>query len=123
MDGSIFWDLPAVFGHVDPTTSLEMHYSMVPPELCGEVLGLGVGNICADPLFEDSTGDFSLKPDSPAINTGVNGLDMGAMVASGASISGEPPAVTYLTSATLTVDGPGITHYIITFDTLDNVFV
>jgi hypothetical protein len=55
--------------------------------------------------------DFSLREGSPAIATGPNGLDMGALVPAGASISGEPPRFTTLRDATLTIDGPGITHY------------
>jgi hypothetical protein len=36
---------------------------------------------------------------------------MGAYVPAGAAICGEPDQITYQTSATLTVGGPGITHY------------
>jgi hypothetical protein len=71
----------------------------------------GIGNINADPLFVNYDSDFRLRPGSPAIATGPNGLDMGALVPGGASISGEPPGVTPRTSVVLTVDGPGITHY------------
>ncbi len=55
--------------------------------------------------------DLSLRPGSIAMGTGPNGLDMGAAVPPGASISGEPPSPTSQTGATLTVGGPGITHY------------
>ncbi|MBN2271683.1 MAG: lamin tail domain-containing protein, partial [Sedimentisphaerales bacterium] len=72
----------------------------------------GVGNIDADPLLVDvAGGDFGLKPDSGAVGTGSWGLDMGASVPAGAAISGEPYAITYRRSATLSVGGPGITHY------------
>ena len=40
------------------------------------------------------------------MGTGPNGLDMGSQVAQWASISGEPPANTAQTTATLTVGGP-----------------
>jgi hypothetical protein len=46
---------------------------------------------------------FSLSPGSPGIGTGPNGLDQGAVVPRGASISGEPAGSTPLDSATLSV--------------------
>ena len=79
----------------------------------------GVGNINADPLFI-STADLtaanirqklSLQPGSPCVGTGPNGIDMGAVVPSGASISGAPTSTTTNTSATLHVAGPGIWAY------------
>lgn len=105
--------------------------------------GAGSGNVVADPLlkhipqlsetyFTNWTDAqvmrdwFSLLPGSPALGTGPNGLDQGADVPSGASISGEPAATTTETSATLTVGvdrtgsgipasgwpaGSGYTHY------------
>jgi hypothetical protein len=51
---------------------------------------------------------FSLQPGSPAIGTGPGGRDMGAIVKSGVSISGEPKGVIDQTVATLTV-GPNRT--------------
>ncbi|MCX5685252.1 MAG: hypothetical protein NT049_16455, partial [Planctomycetota bacterium] len=48
---------------------------------------------------------------SPAVGTGPNGLDMGALVAAGASIGGVPFSTTWLTSLTLTVGGPDILAY------------
>ena len=127
VDGCIFWDLPIVFENVDqntdgspgPMTDLEMHYSLVSLERCddviaqrpGTILDLGTGNICGAPHFVDDLDDFALRFGSPALGTGPNGLDMGAMVPAGASISGEPAVVTYLTSASLTVGGPKISDY------------
>ena len=70
-----------------------------------------------DFLFEDariidpSSGNFALGLGSPALGTGPNGLDMGSQVAIGASISGEPSALTSSTDATLTIGGPGILRY------------
>ncbi|MHC4570689.1 MAG: lamin tail domain-containing protein [Planctomycetota bacterium] len=109
LDGDIFWDNNDLFENefgADPNIivnrciiSAEMHY-------------LGVDNLDADPLFVDEdSNNFRLKAISPAIGAGINGLDMGAYVPSGASVSGEPNGQTYHTDATLTVDGPGITHY------------
>ena len=79
----------------------------------------GSANLNADPLLVSVTGVDSsnfrtllaLQPDSPCHSTGPNGLDMGADVPSGASISGEPPALTNLRDASLRVAGPGIWAY------------
>ncbi len=57
------------------------------------------------------TNDFALRSGSPAVGTGPNGLDMGGLVPGGASISGEPPALTSANTATLTIGGPAITSY------------
>jgi hypothetical protein len=46
---------------------------------------------------------FSLLPGSPARGTGPNGTDKGGVIPFGASISGEPRALTSMTTATLTV--------------------
>ena len=69
---------------------------------------------------------FSLLPGSPARGTGPNGMDKGGVIPFGASISGEPRALTSMTTATLTVGlnrtgsgiptagfplGSGFTHY------------
>jgi hypothetical protein len=69
---------------------------------------------------------FSLRPGSPGLHTGPNGLDQGAIIPLGVSISGEPTATTSQTSATLTAgaarsgngipasgwaSGSGYTHY------------
>jgi hypothetical protein len=79
----------------------------------------GLGNLSSDPLFVDPTGitaenilqKLALQAGSPCRGTGPNGLDMGAVVSGGASISGEPEGVTSETSATLTIAGPGIWVY------------
>jgi len=107
VDGTIFWGAPEVFAGVEAATDLTVDNSMIPFEWHS----YGAGNIDADPLLVDDTGDFTLKPDSGAIGTGSWGLDMGASVPGGAAISGEPYAVTYRTDATLTVGGPGIVSY------------
>ncbi len=69
---------------------------------------------------------FSLLPGSPARGTGPNGTDKGGVIPLGASISGEPRALTSMTTATLIVGlnrtgsgiptagfplGSGFTHY------------
>jgi hypothetical protein len=79
----------------------------------------GIGNINADPLFVGTTNltaanirqMLALQAGSPCIGTGPNGLDMGALVPAGASLSGAPVGTTTNTSATLKVAGPGIWAY------------
>jgi len=129
LNSNIFWDIPQrIFGNVDVSdpynpsfmTDLEMHHTLVPPERAYDVIGerpgtimdLGINNIAADPLFTDPNDDLSLLSMSPAKRTGYNGIDMGADVPAGASISGGPVGgITYQTSVTLTVAGPAITDY------------
>jgi hypothetical protein len=55
--------------------------------------------------------DLSLRPTSPAKGTGPNGVDMGAQIPAGGTISGEPAGTTGATGATLTVGGPAIYAY------------
>jgi hypothetical protein len=107
LDGNIFWDVSLLFDEVIDTTELAVNHSIIPSEFHY----LGQGNIDANPLFVDPNGDFHLRLDSPTIGAGPWGLDMGAYVPSGAAICGEPGEITYRTEATLTVGGPGITHY------------
>jgi hypothetical protein len=107
LDGNIFWKTNTIFGELTASTKLVVNRSIVP----GEWHALGVGNLDADPLFVDPNGDFHLKGDSPAVGAGPWGLDMGAYVPGGAAICGEPAEITWRTDATLTVGGPGITHY------------
>ena len=80
----------------------------------------GVGNLSGNPLFASLAGpmtaqnirsNLSLLAGSPCLGTGPNGLDMGALVPAGASISGAPASPTTNTSATLPVSGPGIWSY------------
>ena len=79
----------------------------------------GLGNISIDPLFVSPSNltaanilqSLALQPGSPCLGAGPNGIDMGALVPSGASVSGAPTGTTTNTSATLTVAGPGIWAY------------
>jgi len=77
----------------------------------------GVGNLIQDPRLwntvdvTDPWTDFALRPGSPAIGAGFNGVDVGAMAGYLATIAGEPDATTWQTSATLTVGGPDIYGY------------
>ena len=125
MDGNIFYDVPKIFER--PTGSYPLPYptsivikNSIYPITTGEpVTWAANNNIVFDPNdpaqgprlanttnVTDPKVDFRLLPGSPAIDTGPNGLDMGALVPAGASISGEPNLPTWLTSATLTVGGP-----------------
>lgn len=112
LDGNILWGNAALFKHLyfntpgEANTDLTVHRSIMQGTNYP-----GIGNLNLDPLFVDATNDFHLRPGSPAIGTGPNGLDMGAYVPQWASISGEPLSPTPLTTATLRVGGPGITHY------------
>ena len=108
VEGNIFYDTPQVFGDLTEAIDLTLNRSIVP----ADVVSMGVGNLDLDPrVIDPAGGDFGLGAGSAAFGAGLGGLDMGAMVSAGASISGEPRSVTGETDATLTVDGPGITHY------------
>ena len=77
------------------------------------------GNLSGDPMLMDLIGvdytnirsKFALQHGSPCRGTGPLGLDMGALVAAGACISGTPPAVTNSHDASLRIGGPGIWAY------------
>jgi VCBS repeat-containing protein len=111
VESSIFANVPTLFDQVLPATQLTVHHSLVP----AAELNRGVGNLdiaSHDPrLANPAGGDFTLLAGSAAAGAGANGRDIGSAVPRWASISGEPAATTPLTSATLTVRGPGITHY------------
>ena len=113
VDSCIFDDVATPFAdfHVDHpewgTTQIAVHRSIIGDPW----LDLGQGNLDADPLFVERGSDFHLQPTSAAVGAGANGLDMGAFVPAGASISGQANEITWRTEATLTVGGPGVTHY------------
>jgi|GEM_PF-390353 len=112
IDSSIFWDVPVVFDLTvrpgAPSPELSVTNSILPQQWHG----YGTGNTAEDPRLSDpAAGSFRLLPGSPALATGPNGLDRGALVPGGATITGQPEALTGATSATLTVGGVGITHY------------
>jgi hypothetical protein len=118
-NGDIFWDNAATFEKAYTnhplwgSTTVIVNFSLAP---AAEMLR-GTGNRTGNPRFANAPHDLRLRPGSPAIGTGPNGLDMGAWAPPGASITGVPPSPTSLTSATLTVGGPGITHYKFRLDT------
>ena len=117
LDGNIIWNTPLIFENVNSdgtTTDLTVRHSI----LQTATVYPGIGNSNLDPQLLMTTGvtdprtQLVLLPGpGPAVGTGPNGLDMGANVPPGASISGEPPSPTWRTSATLTVGGPDIYAY------------
>jgi hypothetical protein len=122
LDGNIFWNPSGYsgtnFANLTAGVALTVDRSIL---WATDGLTNGAGNLNTDPRLANPnpatiTGqtvrrDLSLRAGSPAIGTGPNGLDRGGLVPAGASLSGEPASPTYATSATLTVGGPGITHY------------
>lgn len=76
IDGNIFAGSAPVLLDATAQTELTLHRSIVPAPL----VGLGVGNIAADPLLVDPYGgDFSVQRGSPALGAGPNGTDIGAV--------------------------------------------
>ncbi|MCA9264400.1 MAG: hypothetical protein KDA60_11150, partial [Planctomycetales bacterium] len=108
VDGNIFANTAVIFDEYVETTDIEMNNS------AGNAAAavFGTGNIIVDPLLADPANyDFNLLAGSPASGTGPNGVDMGALIPRGASISGEPPLITTETSATLAIGGPDLWGY------------
>jgi len=118
MNGNIMWDLRSTtpFTVFTNTTMFMVANDNI---IQGTNMTFG-GNSTNDPLFvnwqtgvtyQNIKSNLALLPASPAKGTGPNGLDRGALVPSGASISGEPIGTTTNTSATLKVAGPGLYAY------------
>ena len=83
LDGNIVIGFPEFFQERMAETEVVINRSIVPTELHSE----GVGNIDADPLFIDSFNrDYRLKIGSPAVGTGPNGSNIGALQDQPASI-------------------------------------
>jgi hypothetical protein len=119
-EGNIAWDLaPVIQTTPFPLYSSASSYLRVNYSLIQGNNWPGTGNSSADPMFVNTAGityanllsSLQLQPGSPAKSTGPNGLDMGAAVPAGASISGAPSGITASTGATITVGGPGIWVY------------
>lgn len=119
LNGNLVWDLagsPLALNFTNAIMSFTVNRTLIEGTNWP-----GIGNLGADPRFVNAASNaitwqnirsnLVLRPSSPALGAGPNGLDMGAIVPAGASISGEPPPVTCVTNATLTIAGPGITHY------------
>jgi hypothetical protein len=120
-EGNIAYDLhPLIQTDPFPLFSPADSFLVVRQSLIQGNLWPGPGNLTNDPMFVNLAGpmtyqnirsNLSLLPGSPAIGAGPNGLDMGALVPAGASISGEPMGTTTNTTAMLRVAGPGIYAY------------
>lgn len=118
MNGNIMWDLrsstPFLY-FTNGTMFMVANQNIVQ----GTNMAFG-GNSSANPLFVNMAGpmtylniksNLSLALNSPARGTGPNGLDRGALVPGGASISGEPIGTTTNDWAVLNVAGPGVYAY------------
>jgi hypothetical protein len=115
-EGNIVWDLEAEpwINFSNAVMFLEVSHSLIQGNDWP-----GIGNLTADPMFVDVTNltpdnvlaGLSLQGGSPALGVGPNGLDMGAIVPTGVSLSGEPSFATTNTSALITVAGPGVYAY------------
>jgi len=124
-DGNIFYGTAAVFEHLydNPVDygpdDVYMYRSIMPAEWhvpatwdrLGVAHTLGSGNIDADPCFANPNDDLTLLAGSAAIGAGTNGVNMGAFVPAGASVSGVSETVIAEMEMVLTIGGPGITHY------------
>jgi len=120
-DGNIFHDVAHVFANPDwagHPTSITMNNSIFPTIVGDPIVWIGGGNLeGVDPQLWKASSitspyrDMRLLASSPAVGTGPNGRDMGALVPPGASIGGEPFPVTWRTAATLTVGGPDLFAY------------
>jgi hypothetical protein len=120
-EGNIAYDLHALiqanpFPLFDPAQS----FFVVSRSLTQGTNWPGQGNISTDPMFVNLAGpmtaanirsNLALLAGSPCIGTGPNGLDMGALVPAGASISGAPLSATTNSAVTLRVAGPGVVAY------------
>jgi hypothetical protein len=119
--GNIVWDVVAgrlANDFTNPPALFIARDNVLPGPLPAGAAG--TNNVIEDPRFAGYPGALTpenvreamrLRPGSPALGAGPNGLDMGALVPAGASVSGEPPLRTWRTNVVLTVGGPGITHY------------
>ncbi len=112
LKGNIFWKQPMLFENQFPISGTAPTISLIQNIAPAAFHYLGDGNLDADPLITNaSTSDVTLLSDSPAIGAGPNGLDMGALVPAGPSITGEPVGWTTRRDALLTIYGPGMVAY------------
>ncbi len=120
-EGNIAYDLnPTVRANPFPLYDPGSSFFVVSHSLTQGTNWPGEGNISSNPMFVNLNGpmtaanirsNLALLAGSPATGTGPNGLDMGANVPAGASVSGAPSEATTTTTATLRVAGPGIVAY------------
>ncbi len=98
-------------------TLLNVDYNLIPNEIVDfggapvNAHDLGIGNLDGDPMFVDpAAGDYALQDTSPARGQAPDGLDLGAYVPAGATVTARG-AATPDGSVTLDVGGPGVTEY------------
>jgi hypothetical protein len=123
IDGNIFSNNAALFKHLTKEagfqTQLTINRSLLPNQLQTYSDGstalahsFGTANSAATPVFVDPANrNYRLQPGSPGIGAGPNGIDMGAYVNAGPTISGVPTGPSASNDQVFTVAGPGITHY------------
>ncbi|MDE0596486.1 MAG: lamin tail domain-containing protein [Roseibacillus sp.] len=118
MDSNLFVDCAATFANAlsvfpEPNPTIIGHRNNLP----SAHLGIGIDNLDLDPFLDNPHAEpwpksnWALLPGSPAIGTGHNGLDRGALIPRGAQVSGLPPSRSRLNTAVLRVSGPGILAY------------
>jgi hypothetical protein len=120
-EGNIAFDLhPMIQTNPFPLYNPTSSFLVVSHSLIQGTNWPGVGNISTDPMFVNINGpmtaatirsNLALRAGSPCIGAGPNGLDMGALVPGGASISGTPSGTTTNRDVTIKVAGPGIYAY------------
>lgn len=125
LEGNLFWNPPGWTGTnfqnrfpTNGTVQLTARQNLLLP---GDTFPSGSGNFIADPQLMNTASNavtaagfreaLALKVGSPASGRGPNGIDLGAAVPAGASLSGEPASPTASTQASLSVAGPAISHY------------
>ena len=120
LEGNLFWNPPGWGGTnfqnrfpTNGTVQLTLLKNLLLP---GDTFLPDSGNFVADPLLRNSTSNaitaatfreaLALAPGSPARGKGPNGLDLGAAIPSGASISGDPPHERHRIKPTYGSQGP-----------------
>jgi hypothetical protein len=117
LEGNIIYDAPKIVRNYNSAqTAVTLNNNIVPMAWTGP----GTNNVVTNPRFKHvptlaetvftNWADaqiywdwFSLLPGSPAIGTGPNGQDQGAVIPMGVYIFGEPTAATYSTNTTLVI--------------------
>ncbi|MHA3773525.1 lamin tail domain-containing protein [Verrucomicrobiota bacterium sgz303538] len=105
----------------DVTTKLEFNNNLV-DQITDQTIGAnhpggifnpayGVNTQGAPGFVDAAAKNYSLRVDSAARGSAPSGFDYGASISEWAFITGEPPAQTPSTSATLTVGGPGLVAF------------
>src|SRR5947207_10352911 len=114
--GNIIWDAPQLVANYNPANhTVIFNNNLLPLAWTGPGGSNVVGNpglnlalitVPTNADWRTVQAAFKPQPGSPAIGTGLGGFDKGGLNPRGLLIFGEPPAVTPLTTATLTV-APG----------------